>query len=226
MEFAKANTAIDYNMIANEMGFSVKQQLTFYEGKVSEPELNYTAKYEPTTGEIKYNTQALTPKGKKILSGQKLTPEAILRHELGHYRQFYDSANSLGIDALENTLVEYYKSAYEKYGGSLDLSTNSKPNPNVLNILERKGIDKDMATNMLFGDRSSFNRDFYQTAIESNTRPVIESNHANEYLSALLDKINGLSEEEMRQLAQKHTIQLPCKNILRPMMQNYLNYLI
>ena len=185
LEFAKANTSINYEMIGNEMGLTVKPKLVF-KNMLAEPQENIIAgAYEPTTGELQINQNILTGKGKLYAKlGGVNDIEVILRHELEHFRQFSDIARTenIGINGLSDALTEYYNTMKHKL---------------PIDDLERQGLSKSTIENMTKGDKSVFNREFYQKlvdeqgVIKSGTQ---EADLSAKYVQGLLEKINPSPE--------------------------------
>ncbi len=185
LEFAKANTSINYEMIGNEMGLTVKPKLVF-KNMFAKPQENIIAgAYEPTTGELQINQNILTGKGKLYAKlGGVNDIEVILRHELEHFRQFSDIARTenIGINGLSDALTEYYNTMKHKL---------------PIDDLERQGLSKNTIENMTKGDKSVFNREFYQKlvdeqgVIKSGTQ---EADLSAKYVQGLLEKINPSPE--------------------------------
>ena len=99
--FGKANAKINYEMIGNEAGLSVKPELTFEKSANNK----LAAQFEPTTGKIIYNENALSAKN---LAKNPMTQDEILRHELKHFEQFSELARANGPEAVSKTMSEYY----------------------------------------------------------------------------------------------------------------------
>ena len=103
LEFAKAETLINYEMIAKEMGLAVKPKLVFKDMQVTADGVIAGA-FEPVSGELQINQKLLSGKGKIMAKLSKLdNTEMILRHELEHFKQFSDiaRAENIGIKALQ-----------------------------------------------------------------------------------------------------------------------------
>lgn len=97
MELAKANTMMNYEIIANEMGLTVKPELEFsyflFDGALA-------AGFEPATGKIKINKFYNTIANNLF--------EKALRHELEHFQQCVDIVKTTGIDGYTETLDQFY----------------------------------------------------------------------------------------------------------------------
>ncbi len=128
MNFAKANTAINYETIANEMGLAVKPELVYRNLPYDKGGF-----YEPAEGKMYFNENKLQPKTVQVYKQisqqlknsngidplnitESISPEEILRHELQHYKQFCDIANASGVDNLKTTVSDYYSSCAKAYG--------------------------------------------------------------------------------------------------------------
>ena len=188
LEFAKADTLINYEMISKEMGLAVKPKLAFKDMQVSTNGVIGGA-FEPTTGELQINQNILSGKGKAIakLSGMDST-ETILRHELEHFKQFSDIARTenIGINGFANTLTEYYKGATQKL---------------PISELEKQGLSRKTIESMLHGDKSAFNTKLYQDVIDSKgiiKAGTKEAEMASQYAKGLLEKINPSPESIAR----------------------------
>ena len=99
--FGKANARINYEMIGNEAGLTVKPELTFEKSTNNK----LAAQFEPTTGKIIYNENVLSAKN---LAKNPMTQDEILRHELKHFEQFSELARANGPEAVSKTMSEYY----------------------------------------------------------------------------------------------------------------------
>ena len=182
LEFAKAETLINYEMVGNEMGLAVKPKLVFKDMNV--PDGIVGGAYEPTTGELQVNQNLLSGRGKIIARHVKFDTETLLRHELEHFRQFSDIARTegIGIDGLEATITEYYNSMKGKVS---------------VKDLERQGLSSSTLENMTSGDKSAFNRQFYQDVVDSQgtiQAGTKEADLAAQYAHGLLEKVNPRPE--------------------------------
>ena len=94
---------------------------------------------------MKVNPKTLNPIS-RILT--KTNPEAIIKHELTHFQQFSDISKTegIGISGLQDLLTRYYKKAIE-------IGRLPKDNP-------------EYAKNMVLGDKSAFNSNFYESIIK------------------------------------------------------------
>ena len=184
LEFAKAETLINYEMIGNEMGLAVKPRLVFKDMPVSQ-QGTIAGAFEPTSGELQINQNVLAGQGKTIarLSGMD-NPEILIRHELEHFRQFADIARTenIGINGLANTITEYYQGATQKL---------------PISELEKQGLSRQTIENMLHGDKSAMNTKLYQDVIDANgiiKAGTPEAEMAVKYAQGLLEKINPSPE--------------------------------
>ena len=185
LEFAKADVRVNYEMIGKEMNLSVKPKLEFVDMPAEKGKILGGA-YEPTTGTMQYNQNLLTARGKITAKLAKIDPEIILRHELEHFKQFADITRTegLGIDALENTLTKYYEEIYKSLGK--DVSE-----------LKDMGLSPETVENMLHGDKSIFNREFYQQVIDSQgtiQAGTQEAAMSGKYAQGLLEKVHPSPE--------------------------------
>ena len=184
MEFAKANTLINYEMIGNELGLAVKPKIAFKDFQANAQGIVGGA-YEPTTGELQINQNILTGKGKAMAKITKLgDAEVIMRHELEHFKQFADIARTenLGVDHLSNTITKYY---------------NEMGKLCSIDDLEKVGLSKEVFENMTKGDRTAFNRKFYQDVVDSQgiiKAGTPEAEMAAKYSQGLLEKVNPSQE--------------------------------
>jgi len=105
-EIAKADTAINYEMIANEMGLAAKPELVF----TSKTPDGTGAFYEPAEGKMVLNERF-------VKLGSSLNEE-ILRHELQHYQQFCDIAKVYGEEGLKSAVSDYYSAIVKQSGAS------------------------------------------------------------------------------------------------------------
>ena len=191
LEFAKAETLINYEMIANEMGLAVKPRLVFKDMPVSS-QGTIAGAFEPTIGELQMNQNVLSGRGKAITKMAGLdSPEIILRHELEHFRQFADIARSenLGINGLANTITEYYQGAIKKL---------------PISELEKQGLLRQTIENMISGDKSVMNTKLYQDVIDAKgviKAGTLEAEMAARYVKGMLEKINP-SPESIAQFEQ------------------------
>lgn len=185
LEFAKANTLINYEMIGNEMGLAVKPKLVFKDMMVSETKGIIGGEYEPTTGELRINKNILSGKGKKLAKMANFdNTEVIMRHELEHFKQFSDIARTenIGVDGFGSMLTEYYG----------DISKNMTPGQ-----IEEQGISRELVDNMTIGDKSAFNREFYQEIVDKQgviKTGTPEAEMAARYRQGLIEKINPSKE--------------------------------
>jgi len=185
LEFAKAKTLIDYEMVGNEMGLSVKPKIVFKDLPVDPNKAILAGAYEPTTAELQINKNMLIGKGKLLAKMTKVDMEAIIRHELEHYRQFSDIARTegIGIEGLSNTIIKYYNKMEE-------IITPEQ--------METSGISHEVVKNMLYGDKSAFNREFYQQVIDSRgtiSAGTSEAELAKQYAQGLIEKVNPKPED-------------------------------
>lgn len=183
LEFAKAKTMIDYEMIGNEMGLAVKPKLVFKELPY-ENGMGMMGAYEPTSGELQINVKGLTGKGKYISKMCKMDTESLIRHELEHFRQFSDIARTegLGIDGLSNTITKYYEGVSQKFTPSQ---------------MEQIGLSPEAVENMIRGDKSALNREFYQQVVNENgaiKAGTQEAELSQQYAQGMLEKINPKAE--------------------------------
>jgi len=183
LELAKAEAKINYEMIGNEMGLAVKPKMVFKKFE-TEPGQMVGGAYEPTTGELQINEGMLTGQNRALAKKFHFDTETIMRHELEHFRQFSDIARTegIGIEGLEGTLTEYYNSMKGKVN---------------LNDLEKQGLSRNTYENMTTGDKSVFNREFYQNIVDSQGKIPAGSKQAElsaEYAQGLLEKINPRPE--------------------------------
>lgn len=182
LEFAKADTLINYEMIGNEMGLAVKPKLVFKDMLCDPQKGIFGGAYEPTTGELQINKNILTGKGRmQAKMGGLDNTEVIIRHELEHFKQFSNIARTenIGIDGLSSALTEYYDAIKKMKMSAAEL--------------EKNGISSSMVENMTTGDKSAFNTEFYQKVV--NEQGVIKSGTQQAEMSAkyakgMLEKVN------------------------------------
>ncbi|MBQ8460060.1 hypothetical protein IJ541_08165 [bacterium] len=183
LEFAKAKTLIDYEMIANEMGLAVKPKLVFKELPF-ENGAGLMGAFEPTSGELQINLKGLTGLGKALGKLNNMNTEALIRHELEHFRQFSDVARTegLGIDGLSNTITKYYEGVEKQI---------------LPSQMEQLGLSPEVVDNMIRGDKSAFNREFYQQIVNSKGKisaGTQEADMAQQYANGLIEKIKPKAE--------------------------------
>lgn len=127
LNLAKANTKINYEMIANEMGLANKPELLF---KTIAPKDGVACGgfYEPAEGKMYFNEDVLKFSFKKV----PMSPDEILRHELQHYQQFVDIGSVYGEDALKSAIADYYAEGVKEFGAKTttpdaDITAIEKP---------------------------------------------------------------------------------------------------
>lgn len=119
LEFAKANTSINYDMITNEMGLEVKPELKFKKTQ-SQGGLSAAAEFKPASGEINVseNFLKMDPINKTYQQINGVTPETALRHELEHFEQFSDIARLKGSDGLKTILEDSSNTNIDDFNSS------------------------------------------------------------------------------------------------------------
>lgn len=185
MEFAKARTSIDYDLIANEMGLKIRPKLVFKDLPANPKGIMLGGAFDPLTGEMQINKNLICGKGKLLARMSKIDQEQIIRHELEHFRQFSDIARTegLGVDGLSNALTEYYTELNK-------LGTPSE--------FEKIGISPETIENMVNGDKSVFNREFYQQIVDAKgtiSAGTNEAELANQYAKGLIQKVKPSAED-------------------------------
>ncbi len=95
-ELGQADLKIEYETIANEMGFKTKPKLVFE--KINP---RFAGEFEPVTGTLKLNSTYTNIAPKKMF-------KPLIRHELEHYKQFSDIARAKGVDGLKGVLKDYH----------------------------------------------------------------------------------------------------------------------
>ncbi len=181
-EFAKADTLINYEMIGNEMGFVVKPKLVFKDMPTDPSRGIFGGVYEQTTGELQINQNIL--KGKAYAKKGGYNSEVIIRHELEHFKQISDIARTenIGISGLSDVLTEYYNAVRKEI---------------PMGDLEKQGLSKNIIENMTTGDKSVFNREFYQKVVDEQgiiKSGTQEAEMSAKYAQGLLEKINPSPE--------------------------------
>ena len=114
LEFAKADTLINYEMIGNEMGLTIKPELEFVSNEYQTPSYDYA------TGKVKMPEQFITNKGKISLRTKGKSLEGELRHELEHFEQWTDMARTMGAENLKQYQINNAKTMYKEAGGILE----------------------------------------------------------------------------------------------------------
>lgn len=182
-EFNKADLKINYEMIAKEMGLKVKPQLVF---KDMNPQL--AGAYEPASGTMEINKLYLKPGFKTLAKLSKMDNEVLLRHELEHFQQFSDIVRSeeYGVAGLREVMKKYYGN-FEGVGRY---------------VLKNSGINLETMDNILEGDGSALNSEFYKSVIkETGTIPkgTQEAAKAAEYAKGLVLKSDPATIQEMNE---------------------------
>ncbi len=184
-ELLKGDLQINYETIGNEMGLKTKPKLVFDDNMQFDltKGIATAGEYEPTTGVMKINPKTLNPLA-RILT--RTNPEAILKHELTHFQQFADIARTegIGVTGLKNNLIEYYKKA-------LDLGETSLPADNIR-----------YAKNLVHGDGSIFNSEFYESIVKEQgviAKGTEEALKAQTYMDGLIAKVSS-DVEKIRNL--------------------------
>lgn len=150
------------------MGLQTKPNLVF-----NKTSLCQKGAFDPISGDINFNENTL------LLPGASKTSESMLRHELEHFLQNSDIVKLKGVDGLEQLMSEYYSGVMNELGD----------NPWAY---ESAGFSFDVAKNMTSGDRSVFNRAFWND-IAKNSSPIergsAEAALAETYCSSMLEKV-------------------------------------
>ena len=180
-EFNKADLKINYEMIAKEMGLKIKPKLVF-----KDMNLNFAGAYEPTSGTMEINELFLKPGYKTIAKLCKIDNETILRHELEHFQQISDIARSeeFGVAGLREVIKNYYKNmeSIDKW----DLISS--------------GVNTETMENILKGDGSALNSEFYESIIKETgtiTKGTQEAAKAAEYAKGFVLKSDPATIQEM-----------------------------
>ena len=182
-EFNKADLKINYEMIAKEMGLKIKPELVF-------KDMNplFAGAYEPVSGTMEINNLYLKPGFKALAKLSKMDSETLLRHELEHFKQFSDIARSeeYGIAGISEVLKKYYGNLE-----NIDKST-----------LETSGINLQTMDNILKGDGSALNSEFYENIIKESgaiVKGTQEAAKAAEYAKGLVLKSDPTTIREMNE---------------------------
>ena len=273
MELAKANTKINYEMIANEMGLNVKPELEFFSRVPGENGQMLGGEFDPVSGKLKINQEILSGKNglKAKLSG--LNPEATIRHELEHFQQISEIARTSGIESLQETIKQYYTTIYQNNGGTFEYlgegeltkalenasslqdrlysracdkiwtklhnneitfdeainmideaagtawdktykpvydlyNTHQNYRYNALTKMRDMGLDYNNSENILLGDGSCVNTEFWQNVIDSNAASSAQAGNSAGYTSAFIQKATGEFDEKLvAQLMEKYGIE-------------------
>ena len=182
-EFNKADLKINYEMIAKEMGLDIKPKLVI---KKMNPML--AGAYEPASGTMEINELYLKPGYKMLAKLSKLDNEALLRHELEHFKQFSDVVRSeeYGIAGFREVLKKYYKNV-ENYD---------------IESLRTNGLNIDAMDNILHSDGSALNSEFYNSIIEKSgtiAKGTKEAAQAAEYANGLILKTDPATTQQMNE---------------------------
>lgn len=180
LEFNKANLKINYEMIAKEMGLKIKPELVF---KNMNPQL--AGAYEPASGTMEINELYLKPGYKTLAKLNKLDNEALLRHELEHFKQFSDIVRSeeYGVVGLKEVLKRYY--------GNME-SINKF-------TLKQSGINLEAMENILKENGSRLNSEFYESIIKETgtiAKGTQEAAKAREYATGMISKSDPVTIQQ------------------------------
>ncbi len=197
LEFAKADTLINYEMIGNEMGLVVKPEVQFSKNGMGAPN------YDNVSGKIDIPEKLLTPKGKSAMRRLGKNIEVEIRHELQHFNQASDIARTYGADGLKQQMIDNYRYTYQENGGTFD-TTDCCYEIDKKATLEKFGNYKEQVDNMLFGDGSRFNEKIYQDVINKQGMYQAGSEQAakaSKYSAGIMEK--ATRAKEMSELLQK-----------------------
>ncbi len=194
--FKKADIAINYETIANQMGIEVKPALRFASFKDG-----LDGVYLPDTGDVVLSRNYITPGGVK----PKYDSSQVIAHELTHYQQYCDIARAQGVDGLKSVIVQRQTEILKDNGAktttpNADLKASSKELANKVKDADVDGINmalkkhydtiddaftyndalnrynssmppelgrREVIDNMVNGDGSVFNSELYQKAIDT-----------------------------------------------------------
>lgn len=169
-ELKKADTKVNYNMIANETGLKVKPELEITElpsqRNLFGGENIQVGGYDNTSGKIFLN--------EKVLDKNIKNPELILRHELEHFRQTSDIARTYGSEVLKEFEKGRYTEAFLKGGGSLE-KTDYTILDNELKNLDEQIYDANKTGNTELGQSALMRKentitDFYKEIEKRNNK--------------------------------------------------------
>lgn len=182
-EFNKADLKINYEMIAKEMGLKIKPKLVF-------KDMNplYGGAYEPMSGTMEVNNLYLKPGYKTLAKLGKMDNEAMLRHELEHFKQLSDIVRSekYGIAGFREVLKKYYENLK-----GYDVTE-----------LKASGINTDAMENILYGDGSALNTKFYESVMKETgtiANGTQEAAKAAEYAKWLVLKSDPTIAQEINE---------------------------
>ncbi len=190
LEFAKADTLINYEMIGNEMGLVVKPEVQFSKDGLGMPS------YDNVSGKVDIPEKLLTPEGKSAMRRLGKNIEVEIRHELEHFNQASDMARTYGVDGLKQQMIDSYKYTYQENGGTFD-TTDKCFEINKKATLDKFGNYKEQVDNLLFGDGSKFNEKIYQDVINKQGmyRPGSDQAiKAEQYMAGTMEKATRAKE--------------------------------
>lgn len=218
LEYRKAELRIKYHQIAEEMGCKVKPKLVFS----NEVPQGLGGLFDPTTGEMIINEKFLSPAFRSLvkssiksqggkLSVSNLSPEGFLRHELEHFTQFKSIVQNenIGINGLKSTLMKYHSERLAKLEegmAKIETQIASAKNKNVIAELKvnKKFLQReiDISKAMAADADKAMNTKFYEDIVTAENKISAGSKEAaksEEYLQALMDKLNDSNKMEALQ---------------------------